>query len=170
MLLLFLFMLTFATITTPMARDATTTVCILFVIRDTCTVVFAWMTWARRLQSKDKTRQISKSFHSWSITTVWLKLTFNIHVYIRRRFFAKKNCFQIYSMAFKRRGSRRNRFCKSRRRQKNCVLKENANQDLPKHFRFLRSWGNYGTRKPKDGITFQRRNLSVTGKHVKEHC
>lgn len=90
MLLLFLFMLTFATITTPMARGATTTVCILFVIRDTCTVVFAWMTWARRLQSKDKTRQISESFHSWSITTVWLKLTFNIHVYIRRRFFAKK--------------------------------------------------------------------------------
>lgn len=126
MLLLFLFMLTFATITTPMARGATTTVCILFVIRDTCTVVFAWMTWARRLQSKDKTRQISESFHSWSITTVWLKLTFNIHRYIRRR------------MAFKRRGSRRNRFCKSRRRQKNCVLKENANQDLPKHFRF--SW------------------------------
>ena len=110
MLLLFLFMLTFATITTPMARGATTTVCILFVIRDTCTVVFAWMTWARRLQSKDKTRQISESFHSWSITTVWLKL--------------KKNCFQIYSMAFKRRGSRRNRFCKSRRRQKNCVLKK----------------------------------------------
>ena len=90
MLLLFLFMLTFATITTLMARGATTTICILFVIRDTCTVVFAWMTWARRLQSKDKTRQISESFHSWSIRTVWLKLTFNIHVYIRRRFFAKK--------------------------------------------------------------------------------